>query len=99
MTAPLPVLPDVQAKDDSALLDVRHLVEAGTEERGRRHDQQRGVNKECAVERDHGVDQVEAQAGANAGRGAKDAARLNQRGVQVEVVRHDRRAENARCEI
>jgi len=55
------------------LLDLGDPGVAGLKEGGGRHDQERRVDQEGAVEGDHRVDDVEAHAASDAGRGVHDA--------------------------
>ena len=64
-------------------------------EDGGGEDEDGGVDEEREHQRDGGVDVGEADGFALAGGGARVVARLDDGGVQVEVVRHDRRAEDA----
>ena len=61
----------------------------------RGHHQDGGVHDQRAVQRDEGIDKV-IPAGDFLFRGRfADAARLHQRGMQIEIVRHHRRAQHA----
>ena len=64
-------------------------------EDGGGEDENRSVDEEREHQRGGGVDVGEADGFALAGGGARVVARLDDGGVQVEVVRHDGRAEDA----
>ena len=77
------------------LVDVADLRQAARVEDARGHDQHGHVDEPGDRHRDHDVDLLEAEdAPALVGVGADDAA-LRERGVEVDDVRHDRRAEDA----
>ena len=62
-------------------------------------DQDRGVDHQREEKRDGGIERGEADRLALLGHGRAIGARLHDRGVEVEIVRHDGRAENAEREI
>ena len=75
--------------------DVRDALMAGAVERRRRHDENRAVEEERRHQRDGRVDDREADRLLPALHVVAVLPRLHDRRVQVQVVRHDRRAENA----
>ena len=75
--------------------DLGDVLVAGAVERRRRHHEDRGVDEEREHQRDGGIDRREADRLAPALQRVAVLARLHDRGVQVEVVRHHRRAEDA----
>jgi hypothetical protein len=66
-------------------------------EHRRGDDQDRRVDEERRAERDHRVERVVPDRLAAAGLRLLDVARLDERGVEVEIVRHDRRARGCRA--
>ncbi len=78
-----------------AVLDLRHVVVAGAVEDGGRHHQDRPVDEQRAHQRHRRVEGGVADGLPPARAGLLVAARLHDGGVEVEVVRHHRRAEDA----
>ena len=72
---------------------------AALEKDGRRHNKDRGVHDQGSIERDHRIGQIVAAGFALFRDGPADAPSLNQRRMQVQIVRHHRRAENADGDI
>ena len=58
-----------------------------------------GIDEQRAVERDGGIDQIVLAGYALVVLGFSDAARLHQRRMQIEIVRHHRGAQNADGDI
>ncbi len=75
------------------LLNLRYLHMVSEEHRGR-HDQNGGIDKERAVERQRRIKEVETTSGALFRRRFTDAPGLYQRRMQVQIVRHHRCAED-----
>ncbi len=69
--------------------------DAPLEKHRRGHDENRRIDEECRIERDCGVDGVESARLAFSFIRWIVGARLHQRGVEIEVVGHDRRADDA----
>ena len=76
------------------LLDLGHDHVVLEEHRRGQH-QNRGIHDQRAVQRDHGIEQIEAAGFAPVRDASPDAPRLHQRRMQIEIVRHHRRAQNA----
>ena len=68
-------------------------------ERGGGQDQQGCVDGEREHQRDGGIEGREPQGFAPLGQGVAISAGLHDSGMQVEIMRHDRRAEDAEREI
>ncbi len=76
------------------LLDLSN-DDAALEKHRRSEDQNRAVHQHRAVERNDGIDQVEPAGRALFGGATPNAASLHQRGVEVQIVRHHRGAQDA----
>ena len=76
------------------LLDAGDLEPIAVEDCGA-EDKDRHVDEKRRVQRNRRIDQVVAASGRLARRIGADLTRLHQRRVEVQVVRHDRRAEDA----
>src|SRR4051794_25310755 len=76
-------------------LNLRHILHVVLEEHGRRNNQDRRIDEKGAVERDRRVDEVVFARLPQPFRRFGYIAALNQRRVQVEIVRHHRRAQDA----
>ena len=75
--------------------DVGHLLVAGAVEHRRRHDEDRRVDEERRHQRDRRVDRREPDRLELARLRVEVLARLHDRRVQIQVVRHHRRAQDA----
>ena len=90
------VAADDRAEAAVGLVDVADLRQAARVEDARGHDQHRHVDEPRDRHRDHDVDLLEAEDAPALARVGADDAPLRERRVQVDDVRHDRRAEDAR---
>ncbi len=87
------------AEEVKGVLDLRHVLMARPVERGRREDEDGGIDEEREHERDARIDGGEFDGLAFALGGLRELAGLHDGGVQVEIVRHDRGADDADADV
>src|SRR5262249_57277990 len=81
------------------LIEFRDVVLTDLVKSGRSKDQDRGVDQQCEHQSEGGIERRKLDRFAPVLDACPETARLHDARMQVKIMRHNRSAENAKCEI